>query len=161
MALDLLTVILLSVLPISELRGAIPYGIIIANLNPVLVFLTAVVSNIIIIPTIFVFLDYVHQHLMGIRLYNSLFGKLIERTQHKAQNHISKYGYLGLVLLVAIPLPITGAYTGTLAAWLFNMKRKKSLLALSFGVVIAGSIVTALVLSGIEASIFLNNRLIN
>jgi len=160
MALELITVILLSILPISELRGAIPFGII-SGLNPALVFVVAVVSNILIVPIIFFFLDYIHKHLLYFKIYNHLFGKFVERTQHRVHGHISKYGYLGLTLFVATPLPVTGAYTGTLAAWLFDFERKKALLAIALGVIIAGIVVTALVIAGVEATIFLNNRLIN
>jgi len=160
MALGLLTVFLLSVLPISELRGAIPYGLL-TGINPVVVVVLAVLANILVIPIVFFFLDYLHHHFMRVSIYNNLFGKFIERTRHRAHKHVSKFGYLGLTLFVAIPLPITGAYTGTVAAWLFGMDRKKSILALSLGVVIAGVVVTTIVLTGIEAGIFLNNRLLN
>ncbi|MBS3133374.1 small multi-drug export protein [Candidatus Woesearchaeota archaeon] len=160
MALEFITTILLSMLPVSELRGAIPYGII-YGLNPVLVFITAVVSNILVIPIIFVFLNYIHNHLMRIKIYEGMFGRFIERVRRKAHPRILKYGYLGLTLFVAVPLPVTGAYTGTLAAWLFGMERKKAFLALSLGVVMAGIIVTAAVLSGVEASTFIGDRLTN
>jgi uncharacterized membrane protein len=160
MALDFIIVILLSMLPVSELRGAIPYGII-YGLNPALVFITAVASNILVIPIIFIFLTYIHNHLIRIKIYERVFGRFIERVRRKAHRHIAKYGYLGLTLFVSVPLPVTGAYTGTLAAWLFGMEKKKALLALSLGVVIAGVIVTAVVLSGVGASIFINSRLIN
>jgi len=160
MVLEILNTILLSVLPISELRGAIPYGII-SGLNTAFVFMIAVVANILIIPVIFFFLDYIHRYLMYFGIYSKLFGKFIDRTKHRAHGHISKYGYFGLTLLVAIPLPLTGAYTGTLAAWLFGMERKKAILALSLGVVIAGVIVTAVVLTGVGISIFVNARLTN
>ena len=98
---------------------------------------------------------------MRIKIYEGMFGRFIERVRRKAHPHILKYGYLGLTLFVAVPLPVTGAYTGTLAAWLFGMERKKAFLALSLGVVMAGIIVTAAVLSGVEASTFIGDRLTN
>lgn len=160
MAPELTTLILLSMLPVSELRGAIPYGVI-SGLNPIAVFIIAVVSNILVIPIEFFFLDYVHRHLMPIRIYKNLFGKFIERTKHKSHGHIAKYGYFGLTLFVAAPLPVTGAYTGTLAAWLFDMERKKATIALSTGVAIAGIIVTILSLTGVGAGLFISNYLSN
>ena len=156
MALKIITIALLGMLPVSELRGAIPYGIV-SGLNPVTVFITAVASNMLVAPLTFLFLDYVHHHLMLFRAYGKLFGKFVERTKHKAHGHISKYGYLGLMLLVAAPLPFTGAYTGALAAWLFGMERKKAFAAISAGVIAAGIIVMALSLAGTGVWGFINS----
>ncbi len=64
---------------------------------------------------------------------------------------VDKYGYWGLALFVAIPLPITGAYTGTLGAWVLGMDPKKTFLAVALGALIAGIIVTVVVSLGIEA----------
>ena len=157
---ELVTLILLSMLPISELRGAIPYGIF-SGLNLVLVFFVSVIANILVIPIIFFFLTFVHNYLMRISVYDSLFVRIIETVRRKTHRQISKYGYLGLMFLVAIPLPVTGAYTASLAAWLFDMEKKKAFLAMSMGVVIAGIIVTTVVLSGAEVGIFIKNILIN
>ncbi|MBI2664787.1 small multi-drug export protein [Candidatus Woesearchaeota archaeon] len=159
MELEIITTIFLSMLPISELRGAIPYGII-SGLNPNMVFFIAVAANVMVIPIIFLFLDNIHHHLMHFGLYKKTINRFIERTHRKTHSHISKYGYLGLAIFVAVPLPVTGAYTGTLAAWLFGMERKKAMVAISMGVVIAGIIVTTMVLTGIGATTFLNNKLI-
>ena len=162
MALEFLAVILLSMIPVFELRGAIPYGIAFSNLNFVSVFLISVAANIMVIPIVFFFLDFVHHRLVHIRVYEILFNTFLDRAKRKSHKHISKYGYLGLTLFVAIPLPITGAYTGTLAAWLFGMDRKKSMAALAAGVIMAGIIVTILVVSGAGIfNIFLNTRLSN
>ncbi len=161
MALELLNVIFLSILPISELRGAIPYGIAVSHLNPSVVFITSVASNMLVIPITYFFLDYIHHLLMPIGIYRSLFLKYVERTKNKAQRHVSKYGYLGLMLFVAIPLPVTGAYTGTLAAWLLGVEKKKAILAISLGVLIAGVIVTALLLTGFGAGTLITKTLLN
>lgn len=162
MALEIFTVILISMLPVFELRGAIPYGIALSNLNVITVFLVSVIANIVIIPVVFFFLDYVHHRLIHIQIYANLFERFVERTKSKAERYTTKYGYIGLALFVAIPLPITGAYTGTLAAWLLGIERKKALLALSVGVIVAGVIVTILTLSGAGIfHIFINNRLAN
>lgn len=161
MALEILTIIVLSMLPIFELRGGIPFGIAVTNLSPLAVYLLAVIANILVIPIVFLFLDYLHHRLMLIQIYAKIFGKFIERTKHKAHGHISKYGYLGLMLFVAIPLPITGAYTGTIAAWFFDMERKKAMIALASGVIISGVIVTLVTLTGVGASVFITDRLSN
>ncbi len=161
MALEILNVILLSMLPISELRGAIPYGIAVSHLNPTAVFVAAVVSNMLAVPIVYLFLDYAHSHLMSIGLYRSLFSRYVERAKKNAGKYVSKYGYLGLVLFVAVPLPATGAYTGTLGAWLLGMERKKSAIAIFIGVIIAGTIVTVLSLTGAGVGAFISNKLSN
>lgn len=153
MALDLAMIILLSLLPISELRGAIPYGLA-SGINPILVFVLAVASNILVIPITFFFLNFVHHHLVHVKLYASLFDKFVARTRKKAHKYTEKYGWFGLTLFVAIPLPITGAYTGTLAAWLLGIDVKRSMLALSVGVLIAGIIITSL---SVGLDLFINS----
>ena len=88
-------------------------------------------------------------------LYKRLFDKFIIKTREKVGNKIEKYGFWGLMIFVMIPLPVTGAYSGSFAAWLFNIPKKKAFLAVSLGVIMAGIIVTTIVLTGIEAFQFL------
>lgn len=75
------------------------------------------------------------------------FNWLFNRTRKKTQAKIEKYGSLALILFVAIPLPYTGAWTGSLAAWLFGIPFKKSILNIFIGILIAGIIVTVTTLS--------------
>ena len=73
----------------------------------------------------------------------------------RVEKKIEKYGFWGLMIFVMIPLPVTGAYTGCFAAWLFNIPKKKVFLAVSLGIIISGIIVTTLMVSGMEAFQFL------
>lgn len=146
---------LLSMLPIFELRGGIPFGIF-SGLNPIVVYLIAVTGNLLVIIFGFFFLDFFHKYFLKISLYKRVFEHFLERARRKAHAKIEKYGYLGLFLFVAIPLPVTGAYTGTLVAWFFKMRGKKTYIALGLGVITAGLIVTAVSLTGGAAfSIFI------
>ena len=146
--------IFLSILPIAELRGGIPYAI--ANdLNPLLTFFICVGANILVFPIVFFFLEFLHPLFLKIDLYKRLFDKFIIKTRFKVGKKIEKYGFWGLMIFVMIPLPVTGAYTGSFAAWLFNIPKKKAFLAVSLGVIMAGIIVTTIVLTGIEAFQFL------
>ncbi|MDA0889655.1 MAG: small multi-drug export protein [Bacteroidetes bacterium] len=146
--------IFLSILPIAELRGGIPYAI--ANdLNPLLTFFICVGANILVFPIVFFFLEFLHPLFLKIDLYKRLFDKFIIKTREKVGNKIEKYGFWGLMIFVMIPLPVTGAYSGSFAAWLFNIPKKKAFLAVSLGVIMAGIIVTTIVLTGIEAFQFL------
>lgn len=134
--------IILSALPIAELRGGIPLAM--SSDAPIgLIFSLCVLANILIIPLIFLFLDLLHERFMEKRFYRVLFSKIVNRTRKKIEHRIgTKWEYIALLLLVAIPLPGTGAYTGSLAAWLFKLNRKKSILIIALGVLMAGILVT-------------------
>ncbi len=142
--------IILSILPVSELRGGIPYAIY-SGMNPFAAFWISVLANIVVVPIVFLFLDYLHCYLLKIRFYEKTFNSFLERTRKRTHRLVERYGYFGLAIFVAIPFPITGAWTGTFAAWFFGMKRKKSFLAIALGVIIAGIIVTTVSYFGINA----------
>ena len=145
-------IILLSMLPVSELRGAIPLAIA-SGISPINAFLIAVIANALIVPILFFFLDTLHKHFYMIKYYRIPFDRYIERTRKKFENHAgTKLEYFFLFLFVAVPLPMTGAYTGTLIAWLFNMQRRKSSAMIILGVLAAG-IITTLVTVGIKSII--------
>jgi len=141
---QLLIALILSVLPVFELRGGLPLAINYSLKNNVpifLVFSLVIFLNILVIFLIFLFLDYLHAHLIKFKFYNKIFNFYIKRIRKKAEKiekKIPESGYLALTLFVAIPLPVTGAWTGTFIAWLLGLERKKSILAISLGVLIAG-----------------------
>jgi len=132
-----------TLLPISELRGGLPFAI--ANGMPdLLAYAYCVVLNMLVTPVVFLFLQTLHKLLMN------LFGRLVERSRAKVKSKVDKYGYLGLALFVAIPLPVTGAYTGALGAWVLGMDKKKAFAAIALGVCISGVIVYTAVQLGIR-----------
>ena len=133
--------ILLSVLPIGELRAGIPVAHA-AGTPLITAALICTLANIIIIPFIFLFLNTLHKWFMKIKFYKKLFNKIIEKVRHKIEHHVNTWGYIGLALFVAIPLPGSGAYTGTLGAWIFGLDQKKSMIAIAIGVIIAGIAIT-------------------
>jgi uncharacterized membrane protein len=135
--------VLLSILPVFELRGGIIYAVL-AGVNPFTAFFVCTIANMIIIFFIFFFLDFLHKRFMKISLYKKVFGFYVERLRRKAEKLERKmdvYGFLALTIFVAIPLPGTGAWTGCLIAWLLGLDRKKSIISIAFGVLIAGIIV--------------------
>jgi len=146
---NILHSILLSLLPIAELRGGIPYAVANGITIPV-AYLVCVASNILVIPIVYIFLETLHKQFYKIGPYKWLFDKWVNRTMQKAEKSVGKYGYWGVMLFVAIPLPVTGAYTGTLAAWLLELDKKKAFVYLAFGVVIAGVIVSIATATGVE-----------
>jgi len=140
--LDIIKVALLSILPISELRGGIPVGLAL-GLNPVLVYIVAVFFNFLAIFIVFFFLDNLHNSFIKNKYYKSFFTKYIHRNRKKIEKVVgTKTEFWALMLIVLIPLPFTGAYTGSILAWFFGLKRRKSYLAILLGILIAGIIVT-------------------
>lgn len=126
--------------PIGELRGAIPYALS-QGIDPFKIFFIAVIFNtIIIIPTWF-FLDYIHKYMIKVKIYEKLFNYYIKRIIKKIQAKNYKWKYIMLLMFVAIPLPGTGAYTGSLVAWLFDLDRKKSMATIYLAIIIAAIIV--------------------
>jgi uncharacterized membrane protein len=141
------SVFIISMLPIFELRGAIPVGINHFRLNPLLVFLISITGNMVPVFFILLFLDGITKVFYKIPLLRNLLEFIFQRTRSKSKA-VEKYEELGLVAFVAIPLPITGAWTGSLAAYLFGLNFWKSLFFIFCGVVIAGIVVTTLSLLG-------------
>ncbi len=141
--------ILLSILPIAELRGGIPYAV--ANdIGLPEAFIACVIANMLVIPIVFVFLDTLHNQFYRVKPYRWFFDKWVVRTQRKAESNVARWGYWGVMLFVAIPLPTTGAYTGTLVAWLLKLDKKKAFWHLALGVVIAGIVVSIATMTGME-----------
>ncbi len=141
-----LSVIIMAALPISELRGAIPLGII-KDLPIFETYLLAVVGNIIPVIPLLLFLEPVSEKLCRFKIAKRFFEWLYGRTRKRAEI-VQKYEAIGLSLFVAIPLPITGAWTGCVAASLFRIRFRYALPAIIFGVLLAGVIVTSLTLGG-------------
>ena len=110
-----------------------------------------IILNALVGPLVYVFLSTVHKLFEHLSWYAKLFDSAVIRARSKVQTKVDKYGYLGLALFVAIPLPITGAYTGTLGAWVLGMDPKKTFLAVALGVIISGTVVTVVAYLGIEA----------
>lgn len=138
-------VLIISMMPIFELRGGIPLG---AFLELVWwkTYLMAVLGNLIPVVPLLLFLNPVSKWLKRhISLADRFFEWLFARTRRRTEARMRKYGiFLGLMLFVAIPLPVTGAWTGCAAAFLFGVKFRYSLPAVMAGVLIASIIVSIL-----------------
>jgi len=142
---ELLIVFGASALPITELRGAIPLGIFVYHLPPFWVFCVAVLGNFLIVPFVLLFLKYLSEFLMHrFYFFNRLLNWVFSRTRAHHLHKFERWEHWALLVLVAIPLPFTGAWTGTTAAFIFDIPFKKSLVLIFSGVVIAGIIVTGL-----------------
>ncbi len=131
-------VLLVTVSPITELRAGIPLGIKQFELDPLFTFCIAVAANALIFFPIFFALRLLYDRFLG-RI--PLFDRYLDSLRKRGKPVVDKYGFWGLTLFVAIPLPITGAYTGTILAWLLGMDWRKVFPAIALGVVIAGILV--------------------
>ena len=132
-------------LPVSELRGAIPVAIGVYNLNPLEAYFIAIIGNI--IPVIFIlkYIDFISKYLMSkSKFFHKFFTYLFEHTRKKHSNKFEKWGALALITFVAIPLPVTGGWSGALAAFVFGIPFWRALSLISFGIIIAGVIVMGL-----------------
>ena len=145
-----LATILLSATPISELRGAIPIAIGVYGMGPVETYILAVIGNMLPVVPLLLFLEPVSTYLRRFKMWDIFFSWLFTRTHRNHSERFEKYGILALTIFVAIPLPVTGAWTGCAAAFVFGIKFRHALLAILAGVMIAGVIVTAVTLSGIS-----------
>lgn len=134
--LKYLILMVLAALPVSEARGAIIYGLG-AGINPAVVFIISVLINIAVIPVIFWFLQLAHFR----QLADKLFGRKMQEKIEKNKATLNKYGIFGLLIFVAAPLPVTGAWTGTFIAEILKLNRKKSFIVISIGVLIAAMLV--------------------
>ena len=128
--------------PVLELRGAIPLGVA-AGMPPITALLVAIIGNMVPVPFIILFIRRIFHWLRGKGKIGALVEKLERRAEQKS-DVVKKYAGIGLLLLVAIPLPGTGAWTGALVAALMNMRLKRALPDIFLGVVIAGFIITCL-----------------
>ncbi|NQT95709.1 MAG: small multi-drug export protein [Candidatus Omnitrophica bacterium] len=141
-----LTTFILAMMPVSELRGAIPFGLSTGLALRNVLFLSIVGNLIPVIPILFL-LQPVSGYLRRFWIFKKFFDWLFERTRRRAEL-VEKYETLGLMLFVAIPLPITGAWTGCVAASLFKVRLRYALLAITLGVLIAAFIVTSVYFIG-------------
>ena len=135
--------VFISMIPLLELRGSIVIAGGILKLPFIQTFIAAVIGNMIPIPFILLFIKKIFDWMKKVKCLKKIPTKIEEKAMKKSEQ-IEKYGYLGLCLFVAIPLPGTGAWTGSLLAVLFGLKPAKSLFFVFLGVIIAGFIMSAL-----------------
>ncbi len=136
-----LIVTAVSASPIVELRGAIPLAINKFGFSWHYALPMAIAGNFIPVPFLMLFFGAISKRLSKIGIFKRWFNWLEERTRRRGKI-VNKYERIGLALFVAIPLPGSGAWTGSLAATIFRMKFKQALLSIFIGICIAGAIVT-------------------
>ena len=146
-----LIVILTAMTPVGELRAAIPLALLTYDMPWPQAYVLAVIGNVLPMPAVLLALRTVGAR---IERQEHVVARLLRwRTRRVEQawgDRIRQWGFAGIVLIVAIPLPLTGAWTGTLAVWAMDVPARRGLPAIAVGVAVAGAVVTALTLAGIE-----------
>lgn len=130
-----------SMLPVIELRGAIPLGSVL-GVQPLLCYAIAVAGNLLPVPFILLLIRWVLEGMKRIPGVRRVAFWLEEKAE-KNRAKVERYAFWGLLLFVAVPLPGTGAWTGALVAALMGMRFSKAMLSITGGVLIAGAVITA------------------
>ena len=140
---DILLTFLVAMVPVVELRGAIPFGVV-RGLNLWTAIIASMLGNLIPVPFIILFIRKIFAWM---RAHMPKLDGLVIRMEKKAEKNraaVEKYAFWGLVILVAIPLPGTGAWTGALVAAMMEIRLKRAVPAIAIGVAIAGVIVSVI-----------------
>ncbi len=144
---DILAVLAIAASPISELRGAIPTAVFGFHFPWYYAYIFSVIGNLLPVPFLLYFLKGIMRASSRFSFLDKIFTRLSENALRRGKI-IEKYERLGLILFVAIPLPVTGAWTGSLAAVLLGLRFKYALLSIFIGILLAGIIVTSITLLG-------------
>lgn len=147
-----------AMLPIFELRGAIPLGVKVFELSIYKVYFLSVLGNLIPVLPLLLFFKLFFHKLENVAVIGKFFSWWFRRVEKKSKS-VKKWGFWGLVLLVAIPLPVTGAWTGTVAANLLEIRTRKAFCAILIGIIIAGVVVSLVVHGILGLEIFIKSSL--
>jgi uncharacterized membrane protein len=143
---DWLVVLFIAMIPFIELRGSIPVAILVYDMPVVETVALSVIGNMIPVPFILWYAPAVERWFRRFGWWDRALDRLFKRTRRRARSSVVRYGPMVLLLFVAIPFPTTGAWTGSLIAYLFDLDKRRSLVVVFIGVLIAGAIVGAIVL---------------
>ena len=146
-----LCIVLLTLVPALELRASIPYGILVAEENWLVVVGLAIVTNILLGPVVFFVLDKFMHLLLRISLIDRLWKRMILKTQKKIHPLVEKYGVFGLSVFIGVPLPGSGVYSGAIGGYLLGFSKREFYIATIIGVLIAATAVTVVVMTGTSA----------
>ncbi len=138
MIYEILVVMFASFLPVAELRGGIPLGLFL-GLDPVFVIPISLIVNALVFFPVYFVLEFLYDR----KLYKyRTVNKYLEKIRLKGKKYIDRYGIIGLIVFIGIPLPSTGVWTASAISWVLRLGWKKSFIAVVFGVLISGTIVS-------------------
>lgn len=134
--------ILLTLLPFLELRASIPYGILVLQMDWLIVFLICIITNIILGPLIYWFLHNFMNIFLKISFIEKIWKRYVKKVQKKISPFVDRWGVLGVGLFIGVPLPGSGSYSGAIGSYILGLDFKKFFWANVLGVMIAGTVVT-------------------
>ncbi len=145
---NILSLLIVSMTPILEIKGAIPFGITVLNMNMIEVFIICVIgssiSGILVITMLPVILKKFRKFKVISKIEHYLYYKSYKKS---VQRKIERFGYFALFLFVAIPFPTTGVYTGSGISVILKLKKKKSIIAVILGNVACAIIITSMIVN--------------
>lgn len=146
---DILTAMLWSISPFGEAKVGIPYAIY-NDVNYYLAFTLCFAANVLVFPVMQFFLNYINKYLLKWRFYKRSAIFVARRAKLGAGANVKKYGFWGLLIFVMMPIPGTGVYAGTIAAWLFGLEKKRAFMANTVGIYLSCVIVWTITILSVE-----------
>lgn len=149
---DIITSMLWSISPFGEAKVGIPYAIY-NNVNYYLAFTVCFGANLMVFPVMQFFLNNINKYFLKWRFYKKSAIYVARRAKLGAGKNVQKYGFWGLLVFVMVPIPGTGVYAGTIAAWLFGLEKKQAFVANTIGIYLSCVIVwvvTVISINGIN-----------
>lgn len=144
--MKLLYILAISAVPLIEQRGAIPLGIILYKINPLVVFVVSFLGSLIPVPFILLLFNKIYAWMQKHSIFNGI-TKIIDNKIRKNSGNMEKYKELGLIIFVGIPLPTTGLWTGSAIAAVMGLDFKKSFICTAIGGIISAILITAMSLA--------------
>lgn len=138
---ELILAMIISATPL-EMKTGIPWAVLQQNINPLYAYLFCSLANVMAFPITIAFFEFLHSRLYTYRGYKHFSIKMARRAKNKTGDLVRKHGFWGIMVFVLIPLPLTGAYMGSIAAWIFQLPRQKAFASVAIGIMISGILVT-------------------
>ena len=144
--MEWLQVLLMSAVPLIEMKGAIPLGINVYHINPIVVFLISFIGSLLPVPFVLIFFNKIFEWLGKYKSFSGFYN-LIDRKINKNKSKFEKFEEIALITFIAIPLPTTGVWTGTAIAAFLKLDFKRSVMCAVVGSFLCGLIITGLICS--------------
>jgi uncharacterized membrane protein len=151
MLTQLALLVAITFVPALELRASIPYGYLQSSMPFGLAVAVCLLANVALAPVVWIFLDRAVHLLLRFDWIRVIYEKMVVRTQRNVEPWVNKWGVLGLGLFIGIPLPGSGVYSGALGAYLLGFRFRDFMAASVIGVLMAGGIVSLVMVSGSSA----------
>ena len=147
---DIIVAMLWSISPFGEAKVGIPFAIL-NGVNYYIAFTVCFAANVMVFPVMQYFLNYTNRHLLKWRFYKKSAIYVARKAKIGAGKNVQKYGFYGLLLFVMVPIPGTGVYAGTIAAWILGLERKRAFIAITIGIYLSCVIVWTITVLSLEA----------